>query len=76
MGDGLFDHYVMKQVGYAIAPANADTLAKAHADYVTQRSGGDRAVAEACLHLLEKFFEPYAPQSPPGVAKAAGEWAR
>ena len=75
MGDGLFDHYVMKQVGYAIAPANADALAKAHADYVTQRSGGDRAVAEACLHVLEKFFEPYAPQAlPPGVAKAAGEW--
>jgi len=76
MGDGLFDHYVMKRVGYAIAPANADELAKAHAHHVTQRSGGDRAVAEACLHLLEKFFEPYEPQSrPQGVAKIAGEWA-
>ena len=24
MGDGLFDAYVMKEVGYAIAPANAN----------------------------------------------------
>ena len=36
-------------------------LAKKYADYVTTRHGGDRAVAEACLHILEKFFEPYNP---------------
>jgi len=59
MGDGIFDHYVMKKVGYSIAPANADHLAKQHAHYITQRSGGDRAVAEACLHILENFFTPY-----------------
>lgn len=76
MGDGIFDHYVMKQVGYAIAPANADRLARQHADFVTERRGGDRAVAEACLHLLEKFFVPYDPDLLPGTnAKAAGEWA-
>lgn len=75
MGDGIFDHYVMRKVGYAIAPANADVLAKAHAKYITQRSGGDRAVAEACLHLLETFFEPYDPESLPlGKVKTAGEW--
>ena len=56
MGDGIFDHYVMKEVGYSIAPANADVVAKAHADYVTDRSGGDRAVAEACLHIKKIFF--------------------
>jgi 3-deoxy-D-manno-octulosonate 8-phosphate phosphatase (KDO 8-P phosphatase) len=65
MGDGLFDHYVMRKVGYAIAPANADALAKAQADYVTTRMGGDRAVAEACLHVLEKFFVPYEPAALP-----------
>ena len=37
------------------------SLAKKYADYVTTRHGGDRAVAEACLHILEKFFEPYNP---------------
>ncbi len=56
MGDGIFDHYVMNQVGYSIAPSNADELAKKSANYVTKRSGGDRAVAEASLHILEKFF--------------------
>ena len=76
MGDGLFDHYVMKQVGYAIAPANADALAKAHAHHVTRRSGGDRAVAEACLHILEKFFTPFDPALPPSRAgQSVGEWA-
>ena len=61
MGDGIFDHHVMKEVSYSIAPANADKNAKLHADFVTERSGGDRAVAEACLHLMELFFTPYVP---------------
>mgnify|MGYP003319246668 CR=1 FL=1 len=26
MGDGIFDHYVMKDVAYAIAPSNADNI--------------------------------------------------
>lgn len=59
MGDGIFDHYVMREVGYAIATADADSNAKRYADYVTERTGGKRAVAEACLHLLGKFFSPY-----------------
>lgn len=56
MGDGIFDSLVMREVGYAIAPANADVGAKKNAHYVTRRKGGDRAVAEACLHILKKFF--------------------
>lgn len=59
MGDGIFDHYVMREVGYSIATSDADSNAKKYADYVTERTGGKRAVAEACLHLLEKFFIPY-----------------
>lgn len=59
IGDGIFDHYVFEKVGYAIAPADADDFAKASADYVTKRQAGQRAVAEACIHLLDKFFEPY-----------------
>ena len=57
MGDGIFDHLVMKQVLYGIAPSNADHLAKKHANHVTFRKGGDRAVAEACIHILQKFFK-------------------
>ena len=76
MGDGIFDHYVMRTVGYAIAPANADKLAKQHAHYVTERSGGDRAVAEACLHIMDKFFTPYNPVVLPAAqGKLSGEWA-
>ena len=75
MGDGIFDHYVMKEVGYSIAPANADSNAKAHADFVTKRSGGDRAVAEACLHILEKFFDPFDPEKlPSNQGMVSGEW--
>ena len=75
MGDGIFDHYVMKEVGYSIAPANSDPNAKQHADFITQRSGGDRAVAEACLHILEKFFDPYDPEKlPSNQGKMSGEW--
>lgn len=76
MGDGIFDHYVMKAVSYSIAPANADPEAKAHANYVTKRTGGDRAVAEACLHVLETFFDPYNPDELPSKqGKMSGEWA-
>ena len=75
MGDGIFDHYVMKEVGYAIAPANSDKLAKQCAHYVTERSGGDRSVAEACLHIMEKFFTAYNPiELPSSQGKISGEW--
>ena len=67
MGDGIFDHYVMKKVCYSIAPANADRLAKESAHHVTERVGGDRAVAEACLHILDKFFKPYDPETLPEI---------
>ena len=76
MGDGIFDHYVMREVGYAIAPSNADKLAKQHAHYVTERSGGNRAVAEACLHIMDKFFTAYDPtELPSGQHKLSGEWS-
>jgi 3-deoxy-D-manno-octulosonate 8-phosphate phosphatase (KDO 8-P phosphatase) len=59
MGDGIFDHYVMREVGYSISVCNGDDNAKKYAKYVTKRAGGDRAVAEACLHVLDKFFTSY-----------------
>lgn len=76
MGDGIFDHYVFKKVGYAIATNNADKLAKETANYITERNGGDRAVAEACLHILKEFFEPYnTDELPKSNFKLSGEWA-
>ena len=33
-------------------------------------------VAEACLHILEKFFQPYNPDAlPSDQLKLSGEWA-
>lgn len=76
MGDGIFDHYVMNQVAYSIAPANADKFAKQCSDFITERSGGDRAVAEACLHIMDKFYTPYNPaELPSAQIKLSGEWA-
>jgi len=74
IGDGIFDHYVMQKVGYSIAPANADKMAKSHANYVTERKGGDRAVAEACLHIMQRFFVPYDPDRLPADQLDLGEW--
>ena len=75
MGDGIFDHYVFKKIGYSISTANSDILAKSTANYVTNRNGGERAVAEACLHILENFFEPYDPDVlPTSKFKLSGEW--
>jgi 3-deoxy-D-manno-octulosonate 8-phosphate phosphatase (KDO 8-P phosphatase) len=75
MGDGIFDHYVMTKVAYSIAPANSDKNAKAYASFITERSGGDRAVAEAALHILDKFFLPFDPDKlPSNLLKLSGEW--
>jgi 3-deoxy-D-manno-octulosonate 8-phosphate phosphatase (KDO 8-P phosphatase) len=59
MGDGIFDPLVFKHVYYSIAPANAFFHTKEAADFVTNARGGEGAVAEAILHVLEKFFEPF-----------------
>lgn len=74
MGDGIFDHYVMREVGYAIAPQNAHPNAKMSAHFVTQMSGGNRAVAEACLHVLEKFYSAYTLDRLPKGLNLSGEW--
>jgi len=71
MGDGIFDHYVFKSVGYSIATHDADENAILNANYVTKRTGGNRAVAEACLHILKKFFIPY---DPGNQIKRSEEW--
>ena len=74
MGDGIFDHYVMQKVAYSIAPYSADENALKFANYVTKRKGGERAVAEACLHIMSKFFKPYNPNKYPFSKKLSGEW--
>lgn len=61
MGDGLYDLLVFDKVAYSIAPANAFFPTKEKADFVTPSRGAESAVAEACLHIMDKFFEPFDP---------------
>ncbi len=76
MGDGIFDHYVFNKVGYSISTSDGDSYTKSKANYVTSRKGGDRAVAEACIHILNKFFNAYNPEKlPGGNTKLSGEWS-
>ncbi len=74
MGDGIFDSFVFGAVGYSLCPANAFPTARQNAHYVARADGGDRAVADACVHLLEKFFEPFDPHRPPKQFGGTGEW--
>ncbi len=73
MGDGIFDAIVFHEVAYGIAPANALFTTKEHADFITQSCGGDSAVAEACIHILEHFFTAFDPLKVQ-LKKSSGEW--
>jgi N-acylneuraminate cytidylyltransferase len=53
IGDDINDIPVLKKVGFAAAPANATTLNKKNADYVTKSDGGHGAVREVCDLLLD-----------------------
>jgi 3-deoxy-D-manno-octulosonate 8-phosphate phosphatase (KDO 8-P phosphatase) len=75
MGDGIFDRAVFEQVAYSIAPANAFYKTKEGANFVTQSKGGDSAVAEACMHILEEFFDPV-DLSGIVLRKGEGEWGK
>jgi 3-deoxy-D-manno-octulosonate 8-phosphate phosphatase KdsC-like HAD superfamily phosphatase len=56
MGDGLIDKAIFQEVYYAIAPSSALKEVRRAADFVTTAKGGERSVAEACLHIAKKFF--------------------
>ncbi len=61
MGDSMHDARIFGLMGYSIAPANAFYLARDQADFVTSHQAGEGAVAEACLHIIDKFFKPPSP---------------
>ena len=57
MGDGIFDHLVMRNAMYSITLKNSLEHVLSSADYITKRSPGNRAVAETVSHILKKFFK-------------------
>ena len=73
MGDGIYDVLVFPHVAYSIAPANGFYLTRDKANFVTQARGGEGAVAEACLHILEKFFGGF-DLAKTDFSKGSGAW--
>jgi len=57
MGDDLPDLAAIRFAGLGIAPSNAHSFVKAHADWVTELRGGWGAVREVCDRLLEAHGE-------------------
>ena len=56
MGDGLYDAPILRKAFFGIAPCNARIEAKKACNYVTPSSGGQGAVLDACLKILDFFF--------------------
>lgn len=73
MGDGIFDGAVFSRVFYSIAPSDAFPATREKASFVTSCPGGRRAVAEAAMHILERFF-PEALTGDLRLSAGAGEW--
>ena len=74
MGDGILDYILMNEVFYSISPANAHEFAKKSSNYVTKCKGGERAVAEACLHIMKKFFKKFNHTHSIKNKKFSGSW--
>ena len=51
-GDDWIDIPVLMRVGLAVSVADADSLVKQHAHWITERKGGDAAVREICNLVL------------------------
>ncbi len=54
IGDDLLDLPLVKRVGFGVAVANAVNELKHHADYVTEKAGGEGAVREVIEIILKR----------------------
>ena len=54
---GIYDPLVFRSLNYSIRSNNRFFNTKKFTDFVTDSKGAQEAVAEAVLHVLEKFFE-------------------
>jgi len=53
VGDDIVDVPAFRMVGFSAAVADAPGYVKAHADYITEKKGGDGAVREICEMILK-----------------------
>ena len=56
IGDSFEDIEIMKHIGYGISVSDSSQLLKNYSNFTTTSKGGERAVSEACFHILYKFF--------------------
>ncbi len=56
MGDGIFDHLIMRKSFYSIAPNGCLDHVRRSANYITKKKPAQRAVAEAVIHLLKVIY--------------------
>ena len=54
---GIYDPLVFRSLNYSIRSNNRFFNTKKFTDFVTDSKGAEGAVAEAVLHVLEKFFK-------------------
>jgi len=52
VGDDVIDLPVMRRVGLAVAVPNARQIVKAHAHFITERSGGEGAARDTIEYVL------------------------
>jgi 3-deoxy-D-manno-octulosonate 8-phosphate phosphatase (KDO 8-P phosphatase) len=57
MGDSFTDIPIFQKIKYSITPANSFYLCKKFSNYTTKHNSASRSVAEACDHILNKFFK-------------------
>jgi 3-deoxy-D-manno-octulosonate 8-phosphate phosphatase (KDO 8-P phosphatase) len=74
MGDGIYDPLVFNQVGFSIAPANAFYNTKKYAKHITNSKGGEGAVAEAVIYIIEKLFNEKFDIYNLDFTKGSGNW--
>jgi 3-deoxy-D-manno-octulosonate 8-phosphate phosphatase (KDO 8-P phosphatase) len=56
MGDGIFDALIFEKIGFSIAPANSFFKTRNKANYITKARGGEGAVAEAVVYIIEELM--------------------
>lgn len=74
MGDGIYDPLVFAHVGYSIAPANAFFNTKKYASHITNSCGGQGAVAEAVVHIIECIFNEKFDVFNLNLERGSGNW--
>ena len=57
MGDSFTDIPIFRSVSYSITTNNCFYLCRKFAHHITRHSSASRSVAEACEHILKKFFK-------------------